>query len=1116
MGIPMANVTYHMKAVINECIQHIETRKIRVSEARQKIVADRDKIPNFDDVGAYHEDKGISILNNLQKNEDVKKGPTAEHLSDPECNPKVDSVAIKIDNANDNVVENDSKVLHHIQEMIVGHETCNDKENFNKICTNKSASYLNEDGVEFIHLEMKNNELEKEELDDTSGFFDDVEAMKGDCTEKFENLKGDQSESTEDDRNKTDQSGVFDEAVEDEENSNDSGAIITDIENLKRDIENDLKMLKDKKERQKQVNIYKHNASSTQNMDQEHADIDEEFDSCFDDSDSEFSDCFEENHYDKRTTYEKEDNRESKNIAGDEEFETVEFIITNSNVKENMKRKINDSTLKPSHDRPPKNLLDSLNSKADAAKANQGSFDINIQKCHKEYCKTKEVLGIAVNHEALRKVDQILKKNVELNNIEKKTQELSNVSQNQMKAVIGKENLKISSHDKPVKSDCIEGQRSGHGSLQGGQIQQINALLGSLGKTTSTAPSKTNVSALKFRSRHFREEESEPSGGSDKYIPNIDHVEHSIRNVINRNEDANNFIVKENNVIDEISPYFEQSSGAQQDIQNSLHTAALVSERKLNVTAGKPPEILNLDSLNCMLKDINNISNRNMDSRTENLQTAACHSKGRDTDFREISENGSGSSSKPDMEIRIVKTKVDHCMPENMSSLKGTKPVSVKHSSVFLRSRHMNTEAELNEKSEVLENFSRINPLDQEISFTVKAKHIDDCKCTGEQVCENKSQFEDMKEEMKHLVWGVNYDGDDDISRAVCDIVLKQSKDGNPRLNTNLVDCYTRAGAHTASLEVIDGVVVQTSIETMMTLQKIHGKHCRALLVNADLTMTFRHKGYKPVKVKEFSSLERFSCGKSKLDSWQTDIIDVLKMLFIDVLLVKGNISDDVVSICEQLDIVAMDTIPYKQLVQLSEAMEVDMVTYVTLATEDNVCTGISISPLQQNWCNKVDRSWYSKVDTVISLAESNPQTVILYGVSPVLIDLKEQELWECLLHVSSVLHHGYLVLGAGQTEEDCVGFLSDKLESIRRDQKSVTSHNMQYKQVVLDSMIPSFQDYSRLFRDSSLEAGYALEGFKAKVKTWKLAIDTVTTITNIDSYIVTGITEEDTDQRTL
>lgn len=50
-------------------------------------------------------------------------------------------------------------------------------------------------------------------------------------------------------------------------------------------------------------------------------------------------------------------------------------------------------------------------------------------------------------------------------------------------------------------------------------------------------------------------------------------------------------------------------------------------------------------------------------------------------------------------------------------------------------------------------------------------------------------------------------------------------------------------------------------------------------LVNGDLTDTFRHKGYKSVNVKKFSTVERLSSGKcsSKFDGWLKDVIHTLE-----------------------------------------------------------------------------------------------------------------------------------------------------------------------------------------------------------------------------------------------
>ncbi|XP_060595907.1 uncharacterized protein LOC132749978 [Ruditapes philippinarum] len=160
--------------------------------------------------------------------------------------------------------------------------------------------------------------------------------------------------------------------------------------------------------------------------------------------------------------------------------------------------------------------------------------------------------------------------------------------------------------------------------------------------------------------------------------------------------------------------------------------------------------------------------------------------------------------------------------------------------------------------------------------------------------------------------------------------------------------------------------------------------------------------------------------------------------------------------------------------------------------------------------------SWRDNVAAVISLAENNPQTVILHGVSPEIVDLKEQELLNCLHHVSSVLHYGNVVLGAGQSEEKCREFLNERLEMLRRDEHSVTNIDLQYMQVVTESVMSSFQEYSRLFQGNFSGKVCAFEGYKSKIESWKLALETVAIITNIDTYIETGITDEQTNIGTL
>ena len=89
--------------------------------------------------------------------------------------------------------------------------------------------------------------------------------------------------------------------------------------------------------------------------------------------------------------------------------------------------------------------------------------------------------------------------------------------------------------------------------------------------------------------------------------------------------------------------------------------------------------------------------------------------------------------------------------------------------------------------------------------------------------------------------------------------------------------------------------------------------------------------------------------------------------------------------------------------------------------------------------------------------------------------------------------------------------------EALRRDQNSISNLKAQYKTVVTESVMSSFQDYSRLFQGQDVTGEkFVLDGYKSKIESWKLALETVVIVTNIDSYIITGITEEELHSGTL
>lgn len=89
-------------------------------------------------------------------------------------------------------------------------------------------------------------------------------------------------------------------------------------------------------------------------------------------------------------------------------------------------------------------------------------------------------------------------------------------------------------------------------------------------------------------------------------------------------------------------------------------------------------------------------------------------------------------------------------------------------------------------------------------------------------------------------------------------------------------------------------------------------------------------------------------------------------------------------------------------------------------------------------------------------------------------------------------------------------------LEALRRAQNTAWNQDIQYKQLVLEAVISSLKSYVGLFKDGEQVPTFAVEGFTCRIETWKTALDVVITINNMDSFVTTGLTEEEMDIGTL
>ncbi|KAL4232085.1 Bardet-Biedl syndrome 12 [Mactra antiquata] len=374
--------------------------------------------------------------------------------------------------------------------------------------------------------------------------------------------------------------------------------------------------------------------------------------------------------------------------------------------------------------------------------------------------------------------------------------------------------------------------------------------------------------------------------------------------------------------------------------------------------------------------------------------------------------------------------------------------------------------------------------------------------------CDRRNVCDDIRQ----LVTCINKHHDDNVNKAVCDVVEKQSIDGKMRLDTDLIESHFIIGLYSPPY-IIDGVVLVTSMAETMVLQSLQGKSCRALLINGDLKMSFKHKGYKSTMMSNISSVSSILEEISPSDQWIQDILEVLKKYSINVLLVKGVASSDVCYLCQSLDVIILDNVPYKQMSLLSEAAQCDMLTYITLASKYNVVDISSIQPLRSDWFD-LNMSTNSKQDIVVNLHRNNPVTVIISECTYIQADLIDQQLWDSLYRVDVLLKHAYYIPGCGQIEEICYKFLETSPKKAMEVKNNGTKVKHLYKQPVQEYLASIFQEFSQLLTNQYPNAA-CIDCYKSKIKTWNVALDCVKVIMKIDCQIITGLTENLND-RTL
>ncbi|BFY98662.1 hypothetical protein BsWGS_01702 [Bradybaena similaris] len=322
----------------------------------------------------------------------------------------------------------------------------------------------------------------------------------------------------------------------------------------------------------------------------------------------------------------------------------------------------------------------------------------------------------------------------------------------------------------------------------------------------------------------------------------------------------------------------------------------------------------------------------------------------------------------------------------------------------------------------------------------------------------------DQPREVIHFL----HDCKSDVGVAAEYIFRNQIKDKeDARFNFHLVNCLilpsmaslpqsltSSCWRSTATpVSVVPGLIIPCDSQI---LEQLHTDEqpLVTLLINGDLTPNFHHKGYVPTLPKR-TLIAKPHHGKEESGErlWCTDMLTILNQLNVKLLLVKGKASSVLLDMCEVAGVLLLPNISYQSLSVLSHLHKVDIVTYLALATEANLCT-VRLQPLSTSWMDHLqDTQLNTASQFAVITTTPDVQTAIIHCSTTMSAQLIEEKLWKCLYSIANLQADAKVLPGQGKTEIWCAKRINYKSKCMLGNRSSMQS-------VILETVADIFQDY--------------------------------------------------------
>ncbi|NXJ77047.1 BBS12 protein, partial [Trogon melanurus] len=283
---------------------------------------------------------------------------------------------------------------------------------------------------------------------------------------------------------------------------------------------------------------------------------------------------------------------------------------------------------------------------------------------------------------------------------------------------------------------------------------------------------------------------------------------------------------------------------------------------------------------------------------------------------------------------------------------------------------------------------------------------------------------------------------------------------------------------------VSPGFVTLVSPEQATVIKYLEDKPLRILLMDGDLTEQYRHLGFNRPRnirtISEYPSLQESRVG----ESWLSSTLDILISFEVNLVLVKGNVCENLMERCIASDILVIGSVTRDVLCAFGEVTGAQAVTYLTQLNAACVGSGARVE------------LWKACDGRAVDLAELVPVRIKVQGI-PLLtavltttvaskLQLIEDQFWTLIYRLHHALSDKKVFLGGGAVELLCLShiqMLAEQPSQTANKNDVEDFHNSwlaasatEYKSVVLQALASGWKQYLAVIMCNTARAASVLE----------------------------------------